>query len=52
MTEDVRFEAEQKHMEATLYGLVGAREPGYEDFLSIGLERARMILDCEALTIE
>ena len=52
MTEDVRFEAEQKHMEATLYGLVGAREPGYEDFLLRGVERAKLMLDLETLIIE
>ena len=31
MTEEVRFEAEQKNMEATLYGLVGAKEPGFDN---------------------
>lgn len=45
MTEEVRFEAEQKHMEATLYGLVGAKEPGFEDFISRGLERAKMLIN-------
>lgn len=40
MTEEVRFEAEQKNMESTLYGLVGAKEPGFEDFINRGLERA------------
>jgi len=49
MTEEVRFEAEQKHMEAALYGLVGAREPGFEDFISRGLERAMKMLDTDAL---
>ena len=44
MTEEVRYEAEQKHMESTLYGLVGAREPGFEDFISKGLEKAMQML--------
>lgn len=44
MTEEVRFEAEQKHMESTLYGLVGAREPGFDDFISKGLEKAMSML--------
>lgn len=45
MTEEVRFEAEQKHMESSLYGLVGAREPGFDDFVSRGLERAVAMLN-------
>lgn len=44
MTEEVRLEAQQKHMESTLYGLVGAKEPGFEDFISKGLERARNMI--------
>lgn len=52
MTEEVRFEAEQKHMESTLYGLVGAREPGFEDFISKGLERAMKMLNGESTTEE
>ena len=50
MTEEVRFEAEQKHMESTLYGLVGAREPGFEDFISNGLERAMRMMSGEELS--
>lgn len=49
MTEEVRFEAEQKHMESTLYGLVGAREPGFDDFISRGLERAMKMLAGDAI---
>lgn len=52
MTEEVRFEAEQKHMESTLYGLVGAREPGFEDFIARGLERAMAMLNTDSLGIE
>lgn len=48
MTEEVRFEAVSKDMEATLYGLVGAKEPGFEDFIARGLERAMMMLGREA----
>lgn len=47
MTEEVRFEAEQKNMEATLYGLVGAKEPGFDDFVRRGLERAMRMLSSE-----
>ena len=47
MTEEVRFEAEQKNMEATLYGLVGAKEPGFDDFVRRGLERAMSMLSNE-----
>ena len=47
MTEEVRFEAEQKNMEATLYGLGGAKEPGFEDFVRSGLERAMAMLSSE-----
>ncbi|MDO4188584.1 MAG: hypothetical protein Q4D29_06295 [Lachnospiraceae bacterium] len=50
MTEEVRFEAEQKNMEATLYGLVGAKEPGFEDFLTKGLEKAYAMLESEVVT--
>jgi len=49
MTEEVLFEAEQKHMESTLYGLVGAREPGFEDFIAKGLERAMTMLSAEEM---
>lgn len=52
MTEEVRFEAEQKHMESTLYGLVGAREPGFEDFISRGLERAMSMLSSDSCVEE
>ena len=48
MTEEVRFEAEAKHMEATLYGLVGAKEPGFEDFIRNGLERAMAMINMES----
>lgn len=48
MTEEVRFEAASKDMEATLYGLVGTKEPGFEDFIAKGLERAMMMLSREA----
>ena len=48
MTEEVRFEAEQKNMEATLYGLVGAKEPGFDDFIKKGLERAMAMLSGES----
>lgn len=50
MTEEVRFEAEQKNMEATLYGLVGAKEPGFDDFITRGLERAYAMLESEVVT--
>ncbi|MDO4965834.1 MAG: hypothetical protein Q4E51_03925 [Lachnospiraceae bacterium] len=49
MTEEVRYEAEQKHMETTLYGLVGAKEPGFEDFVARGLERALGMLAGEKI---
>lgn len=52
MTEEVRFEAEQKNMEATLYGLVGAKEPGFEDFIRNGLERAMAMLGNESSSEE
>jgi len=52
MTEEVLFEAEQKHMESTLYGLVGAREPGFDDFLSGGLEKALKMLYADAVSKE
>lgn len=47
MTEEVRFEAAHKNMEATLYGLVGAKEPGFDDFIARGLERAMRMLNSE-----
>lgn len=49
MTEEVRFEASLKNMESTLYGLVGAKEPGFEDFIANGLERAMKMMNCEEL---
>lgn len=52
MTEEVLFEAEQKHMESTLYGLVGAREPGFDDFLSGGLEKAMKMLATDSIVNE
>jgi len=52
MTEEVLFEAEQKHMESTLYGLVGAREPGFDDFLSGGLEKAMKMLGTDSIVNE
>ena len=52
MTEEVRFEAEQKHMESTLYGLVGAREPGFDDFISRGLEKALKMIYSEDMAKE
>lgn len=52
MTEDVRYEVEQKHMEATLYGLVGAIDPGFDDFISRGLEKAMQMLSRENLVTE
>ena len=48
MTEEVRFEAEAKHMDATLYGLVRAKEPGFEDFIRNGLERAMAMINMES----